>query len=202
MLDVGGRQRRVRVVRRRRKAARQRQQMLALVVEHVLLLPIEIFDRKAIDRELRVLRHPRLHRRQRDLQQFGIEPRARLRDLGEQNLHLLPPRVHLVVALILVVLQRREVPDLVRELPDLVRDLVGGQQTGTVSGPCASVPCSAAYAEIFVSSSSKARFQASPSGKICVRFHLNRSGIVSRSRSGGAAGASAGVNVSIYLIIS
>src|SRR5436190_2902373 len=32
---------------------------------------------------------------------------------------------------------------------------------------------------------------------MCARFHLNRSGIALRSRSGGAAGASAGVNVSI-----
>ena len=161
VLDVRGRERRVGVVRRRRKAARQREQMLALFVQHVLLLPVEIFDRKAVDRELGELRHPLLHRRQRDAEQLGAEPRAHLREPGEQNLHLLPPRVHLVVALILVVLQGHVVPDLVRELSDLVRDLVGGQQA--LQDPAQACPAAPPYAEIFVSSSSNARFHASAS---------------------------------------
>jgi hypothetical protein len=57
--------------------------MLPLLVQHVLLLPIEIFDRKAVDRELGILRHPLLHRRQRDAEQLGTEPGAHLRKLGE-----------------------------------------------------------------------------------------------------------------------
>src|SRR6185503_16452688 len=52
--------------------------------------------------------------------QFRIEPRRGLRRLGEQNLDLLALRIGLVVALILVVTQRREVPHLVFELSDLV----------------------------------------------------------------------------------
>ena len=79
--------------------------MLALLVEHVLLLAVEILDGEAIDRELRVLRHPLLDGRQRNRQQLRAEPGARLRGLREENLHLLAAGVHLVVALILVVLQ-------------------------------------------------------------------------------------------------
>ena len=128
MPDVGGRERGIGVVGRGRKAARQRQQVFALVVEHVLLLPVEILDREAIDRELGVLRHPRLDGGQRNGQQLRAEPRAHLRELREENLHLLASGVHLVVALILVVLQRDEIPDLVGKLADLVRQLVGRQQ--------------------------------------------------------------------------
>ena len=42
------------------------------------------------------------------------------------------------------------------------------------SGPCASVPCSAAYAAIFVLSASYAACHACQSGKISVSDHLNR----------------------------
>ena len=128
MLHVGGRQRRVGVVRRRREPARQRQQVFALFVEHVLLLPVQVLDGKAVDRELGVGVQPLLHGRQRNLQQLGVEPGARLVRLREQNLHLLTARVDLVVALVLVVLERGEVPDLIRELADVVGQLHRGEQ--------------------------------------------------------------------------
>ncbi len=128
MPDVGGRERGIGVVGRGRKAARQRQQVLALLVEHVLLLPVEILDGEAIDRELGVPRHPLLDGGQRNGEQLRAEPGAHLRELREENLHLLAPGVHLVVALVLVVLQRDEIPDLVGQLADLVRQLVGRQQ--------------------------------------------------------------------------
>jgi hypothetical protein len=108
--------------------------VFALLVEHVLLLPIQVLDREAIDGELGAVGHPVLNRRQRDGQQLGTEPRTRLRELGEENLHLLPPGVHLVVALVLVVLQGDEIPDAVRDLADLVRQLVGRQQSLGTAG--------------------------------------------------------------------
>ncbi len=103
ILDVGRRQRRVGVVRRRREAARERQQMLAFVVEHVLLLTIEILEGEPIHREIAVVRHPLLDCWKRDAQQLRIEPGARLVQLGEQDLHLLTLCVDLIVTLILVV---------------------------------------------------------------------------------------------------
>jgi hypothetical protein len=129
VLHVGGRQRGIGVVRRRRKPAGQREQMFAFFVEHVLLLPVEILDGKAVDRELGVGVQPLLDGRQGDLQELGVEPRARLVRLGEQNLHLLTAGVDLVVALILVVLERGEVPDLIRELADVVGQLHRRQQS-------------------------------------------------------------------------
>ena len=73
-------------------------------------------------------RHPLLDRRERNLEQFRIEPGARLTRLGEQDLHLLTPCVDLVVALILVVPERREVPDFIRQLADRIRQLERVQQ--------------------------------------------------------------------------
>ena len=102
--------------------------MLTFVVEHVLLLTVEILDGEAIHGEIAVFRHPLLDRRERDLEQFRIEPGARLTRLGEQDLHLLAPRVDLVVALILVVPERREVPDLISQLADRIRQLERVQQ--------------------------------------------------------------------------
>src|SRR5262249_5531414 len=64
-----------------------------------------------------------------DRQQFGIEPGACLLLPGEQNLHLLAPCVDLVVALILVVVQRREVPHTVTERPHGIHRLEGGHQS-------------------------------------------------------------------------
>ena len=60
-------------------------------------------------------------RLERDLQQLRIEPGLRLLPAREQNLHLLAARVDRVVALILVVAQRREIPDAIGELPELFR---------------------------------------------------------------------------------
>ncbi len=128
VLDVGGRERRVGVVGRGGEAARQRQQVLALLVEHVLLLAVEILEREAVHRQGRLRVHPRLDGRQRNRQQLRIEPRARLAGLREQDLDLLAPGVDLVVALILVVLQAREVPHLVGELADVVGQLHRGEQ--------------------------------------------------------------------------
>ena len=102
------------------EAAREREKTLTFVIEHVLLLAIEILDRKPVDRQVGILRHPGLNRCQRNGQQFGIEPRARLTGFGEENLDLLPLGVDLIVALILVVPERGEIPDLVRQLSDLV----------------------------------------------------------------------------------
>ena len=54
------------------------------------------------------------------LQQLGIEPRLGLLPAREQQLHLLAARVDRVVALVLVVLERREVPHAIRELAELL----------------------------------------------------------------------------------
>ena len=119
-LHVRRRQRRVAVVRHAAEAAGKREQPLAFLVEHVLLLVKQALDRKAIDGEFGVPVHPAANRVERNRQQLRVEPRARLLLPGEQDLHLLAAAVDLVVALILVVLQRREVPDLVREGAHLV----------------------------------------------------------------------------------
>ena len=103
--------------------------MLALVVEHVLLLAVEILEREAVDGELAALAHPLLYCLQRDLEQLGIEPRARLVRLRKEDLHLLAACVDRVVALILVVFQRREIPDLVCQLPDVVGEPHRREQT-------------------------------------------------------------------------
>ncbi len=94
--------------------------MLTLVVEDMFLLAVQVLDRKAIHGQLGVFGHPLLDGRERDPQQLGIEPGGRLRRLCEQDLHLLTLGVDLVVALILVVAERGEVPDLVLELADVV----------------------------------------------------------------------------------
>ena len=126
--DVSRRERRVRVVRRRGQPARQREEVLAFLVEHVLLLTIEILHRKPVDRETRLLAHPALHRRERHLQQFRIEPGRGLGLLCEQDLHLLAPCVDLIVPLVLVVPQRREVPHPVLELSNLIPKLQRRQE--------------------------------------------------------------------------
>ena len=93
----------VAVVRRAVEAAGERHQPLALLVEHVLLLVIQVLDREAIDGEVGVRVHPAADGLERDRQQLRVEPGARLLLPREQDLHLLAPRVDLVVALILVV---------------------------------------------------------------------------------------------------
>ena len=77
--------------------------MFALVVEHVLLLPVEILERETVQSQRRAGGHPLLNGRQRNLQQLRIEPGSGLRSFREQNLHLLPLGVDLIVTLILVV---------------------------------------------------------------------------------------------------
>jgi hypothetical protein len=84
----------------------------------VFLLAVEVLDRETVERQRRIGVHPAAHRFERDLQQLGAEPRLRLLPAREQDLHLLAPRVDRVVALILVVLQRRVVPHSVRELAE------------------------------------------------------------------------------------
>ena len=56
-----------------------------------------------------------------------------LLQLREENLDLLALRVHGVVALILVVAERREIPNAIRELPEFFREAERGKQAiGTV----------------------------------------------------------------------
>ena len=118
---VGRRERPVRVVGRRGEAARERHEPLAVLVEDVLLLAVEIFDREAVKREVDGLVHPAAHRLQRDLEQLRVEPRLRLPPFREQDLDLLALRVDRVVALILVVLKRRVIPHAMRELSEILR---------------------------------------------------------------------------------
>src|SRR5262249_46923091 len=61
VLHVGGGQRCVRVVRARGKSARQREQVLALGVEDMFLLAIQLFDGKAVNGKLGVAGHPLLN---------------------------------------------------------------------------------------------------------------------------------------------
>jgi hypothetical protein len=102
--------------------------VFALVVEHVLLLPVEILESEAVQRQRRAGVHPLADGRQRNLQQFRVEPRRRLRSLCEQNLHLLPLGVDLIVTLILIVPERRVIPDLLLELADVVAERQRRQQ--------------------------------------------------------------------------
>ena len=94
----------------------------------MLLLAVQVFEREPVHRQIGAAGHPCLDGWQRDFQQLRIEPGAGLTRLREQNLDLLPLRIDLVVALILVVLQRREIPHLVGKLSDVVGQLHGGEQ--------------------------------------------------------------------------
>ncbi len=102
--------------------------MLALFIEHVLLLAIQVLDDEAIHGELAIGRQPLLRRGQRNGEEFRIEPRHRLAGLCKQDLHLLALRVDLVVPLVFVVAQRGEVPHLIGELADVVGELQGAEQ--------------------------------------------------------------------------
>jgi hypothetical protein len=95
----------------------------------VFLLTVEVLHGEPVDRKLLVSREPLLDRRERNGEQFGIEPRRRLRGFGEEDLHLLALRVDVVVTLVLVVLERREVPHLVRQLPYRIAQLECSQQS-------------------------------------------------------------------------
>src|SRR5688572_26917532 len=89
----------------------------------MLLLAIQVLDRKAIQAERLEPVHPSADGLEGNLQQLGVEPRLRLLPAGEQDLHLLTPRVDRVVPLVLVVAQRREIPDAVGELAEILRQL-------------------------------------------------------------------------------
>jgi hypothetical protein len=105
VFHIGRREGRVDVVGRRRQLRRQRQQVLALVVEHVFLLAIELLDREPIDRELRIRVHPPAHGVERNREHLRVEPGHRLAPLRREDLHLLAAAVNRVVALIFVVLE-------------------------------------------------------------------------------------------------
>ena len=117
---VGRGERGVRIVRHAAQAPREREQALALLVEHVRLLPEHVLDREPVEGQVGRLLHPLAHGGQRQAQQLGIEPRGGLPPPGNQQLHALAPRVHGVVALIFVVLQRRVVPHAEGELAQRV----------------------------------------------------------------------------------
>lgn len=94
----------------------EREQVLATLVEDVFLLPEQRFDHEAIERQPAVGIHPAAQRLEWQREDLGVEPRRRLPPLCEQQLHLLAPGPDLVVALILVVREGREVPHLVGQL--------------------------------------------------------------------------------------
>ena len=125
---VRGRERGVRILRHAAKPLGQRQQFLAPFVQHVLLQPEHFFDCEAVDRELGRLVHPLADAGKRQLQQFRLEPRRGLLPFRDQQLHALAAGVDGVVALILVVLQRRVIPDLVTQLREGVAIAQGAEQ--------------------------------------------------------------------------
>ena len=86
----------------------------------MLLLPVEVLDGELVETQRFAPGHPASDRFQRDGQQFRIEPGLGLRQPRKQDLHLLPLGIDGVVALILVVLKRREIPDPIGELPKLL----------------------------------------------------------------------------------
>ncbi len=168
--------------------------MFAFVVEDVLLLPIQLLDRKAVDRQLGVRGHPLLNGRQRNAQQLRIEPRRRLAALREQNLHLLAFGVDFVVALVLVVLQRREVPDQVFELADLVGEHERAQ--GACRGRSPACPQRGVLRDLLVERVVGA-LPRIPVGKDVREIPFEAIGNLGRSRSSGAAVASVGDEVCI-----
>ena len=90
------------------------------MIEDVLLLPVEIVDGEAVEPQRLERLHPAAHGRVRDREQLRVEPGLGLFPSRKQQLHLLPPRVDGVVALVFVVAQRREIPDAVGELSELL----------------------------------------------------------------------------------
>ena len=86
----------------------------------MLLLPVEVLDREPVDLEVAFLIDPLAHAVQRNLQQFRVEPGLGLLPAREQDLDLLSPGVDGVVALVLIVLKRRVVPDAIGELAQLL----------------------------------------------------------------------------------
>ena len=135
--DVGRRQRRVGLVGEVGEAAGEGEHALALLAEHVLLAAVEVFELEAVEGEAagavglnRIRVHPLVDGGERHLQQLGLEPRARLLPAREEHLHALALGVDGVVALVLVVAERRVVPDAVGELAELVLQAQHGEQRG------------------------------------------------------------------------
>ncbi len=122
---VGGREGGVGVWRHGSDAGREGHQAFAAGIEHALLLPEQVLDHEAVDGQRRRLVQPGTERGEWNPQDLRVEPRGRLLPPGHEQLHLLPAGVDGVVALILVVLQRRVVPDLVGELSQPVAVLEG-----------------------------------------------------------------------------
>jgi hypothetical protein len=108
-LLVGGRERPVGVGRNGVEAPRVRQQALPRLVEHVLLFVEQALHEEAIDGQRRVGGHPGLNRGQRNREQLGVEPGARLLLPREQDLHLLAAPVDGVVPQVFVVSAGRRV---------------------------------------------------------------------------------------------
>src|SRR6185503_12425135 len=106
-LRVGGRERLIGLARRAGQPRGERHQPLALLVEHVLLLAIDLFDRETVAVEIDARRQPASNRGERNRQELGAEPGCAFLPSSQQSLHLLLARVDLVVALILVVAQGR-----------------------------------------------------------------------------------------------
>jgi len=81
--------------------------VLALFVE-TCLLAIQILEREAIDRRMRVPRHPLLHGGERDGEQLGVEPGRWPGRLWRTGSGPAGAGVDLVVALVFVVLEPGE----------------------------------------------------------------------------------------------
>ena len=81
-LRVGRGQRLVRVRRRGVEPAHERHQPLALVVEDVLLQPVEVLDGEPVDRQRGAGVHPPADALERQAQQLGVEPRRGLLPAG------------------------------------------------------------------------------------------------------------------------
>jgi hypothetical protein len=98
----------------------------------VLLFVEQALDREPIDRQLGVRIEPPAHGAERNGQQLRIEPGTGLLLTGEEDLHLLPPSVDRVVPLVLVVVERGEVPHAIAEDPHGVH---GRERREQLAGP-------------------------------------------------------------------
>ena len=79
-------------------------------------------------RQIRPRVEPATNSLERDGEQLRIEPGAGLLLACEENLHLLPTGIDVVVALIFVVVKSREVPDAVAQRTHVVHRAKRGQQ--------------------------------------------------------------------------
>ena len=69
------------------------------------------------------------HRRERATEELRLKPRTRLSGFREENLNLLPRAFRGCVALILIVVQPRVIPDLLRELSEVFPETNAFRQT-------------------------------------------------------------------------